>query len=105
MIIKNPGLANMIVEDVFAKLAEIEAEQDGGFRHKDCRKEAAKAIINLAFDAIKQAADEDNTVIISNFGKFQKRHRASRKSRNPLTGEAIQTEEKDIIAFTPNFKF
>ena len=47
MIIKNPGLANMIVEDVFAKLAEIEAEQDGGFRHKDCRKRPQKLLLIL----------------------------------------------------------
>lgn len=101
MIIKGSGLASMIAEDVFEKLMEMDQE----LNRKTGRKEAAKVIIDLVFGAIKQATDEGNTVVISDFGKFKKKHRASRKSRNPLTGETIQTEEKDVIAFTPNFKF
>ena len=101
MIIKGSGLAGMIAEDVFEKLMEMDQE----LNRKTGRKEAAKVIVDLVFSAIKQAADEGNTVVISDFGKFKKKHRASRKSRNPLTGETIQTEEKDVIAFTPNFKF
>lgn len=101
MIIKGSGLASMIAEDVFEKLMEMDQE----LNRKTGRKEAAKVIVDLVFSAIKQAADDGNTVVISDFGKFKKKHRASRKSRNPLTGETIQTEEKDVIAFTPNFKF
>lgn len=51
------------------------------------------------FEAINQACDAGEPVIIRGFGSFKKKIRAARQGRNPQTGEAISIAEKSVITF------
>lgn len=51
------------------------------------------------FEAIGQACDAGEPVVIRGFGSFKKTVRAARQGRNPQTGEAISIAEKSVITF------
>jgi integration host factor subunit alpha len=62
------------------------------------RREAA-AIIESAFELMKEALAAGEPVTISSFGKFSTRQRRERRGRNPHTGEAITIPARKIVTF------
>jgi DNA-binding protein HU-beta len=55
------------------------------------------ALISTIFDEL----EKDGNVVIKNFGKFEKIHKAERTGRNPSTGEKITIPAKDVPRFVP----
>ena len=60
-----------------------------------------KEIVQKTFDAIVEALVAEHRVELRNFGIFEVKRRASRKARNPRTGEKVLVPEKYVVTFTP----
>jgi len=67
-----------------------------GTTHQD-----ALRIIQETLDSIIETLLETGRVELRNFGVFEVKHRASRKARNPKTGEVVDAKEKHVVTFKP----
>jgi len=56
-------------------------------------------IVNSLFDTIQAALEDQEKVQIIGFGTFETRDRASRKGRNPQTGESLVIPARTVPAF------
>lgn len=59
----------------------------------------ADRVIECFTEAIGDALAAGHRVELRGFGVFESRHRGPRPSRNPKTGEALQTQEKHVPFF------
>ena len=64
------------------------------------QKQAADALTAFQTIIVEALKDGEN-VQVTGFGTFEVRTRASRQSRNPRTGEAVEIPEKKAPAFKP----
>lgn len=64
------------------------------------KKDATQAV-EAVFETITEALRAGDKVQLIGFGNFEVRKRASRKGRNPQTGEEIQIAESKVPAFKP----
>ncbi|WP_184403541.1 HU family DNA-binding protein [Geomicrobium halophilum] len=64
------------------------------------KKEASKAVDSV-FDNITETLKDGNKVQLVGFGSFEVRERASRKGRNPQTGDEIEIPATKNPAFRP----
>ncbi len=62
-------------------------------------KTDAEEIIRTTFDAIADTLKKGEEVKIANFGSFEKKVRAARTGRNPITGETISIPETNQVGF------
>lgn len=62
----------------------------------------AKSLFDGFIDTIVEAMENDDKVVISNFGVFQMKRRAPRTGRNPHTGQAVPIPERYVISFKPS---
>ena len=53
---------------------------------------------------IGEALKSGETVKLQGFGSFQVRQRATRRARNPLTGEVLTVSERRVAFFAPSEK-
>ena len=60
-----------------------------------------KEIVQKTFDAIVEALVEEGRIELRNFGVFEVKKRASRKARNPRTGQRVDVPEKWVVTFKP----
>jgi integration host factor subunit beta len=60
-----------------------------------------KEIVQKTFDAIVETLVEDGRIELRNFGVFEVKKRASRKARNPRTGQRVDVPEKYVVTFKP----
>lgn len=60
-----------------------------------------KEIVQKTFDAIVEALVDEGRIELRNFGVFEVKKRASRKARNPRTGERVDVPEKWVVTFKP----
>lgn len=60
-------------------------------------REAVAALLNGVRDALKRG----EKVVVTGFGTFSVRKRASRPGRNPKTGEKITIQARKAPGFTP----
>jgi len=60
-----------------------------------------KQVVQMTFDAIIDALQEDGRIELRNFGVFEVRRRAARKARNPRTGTEVEVPAKNIVTFKP----
>jgi integration host factor subunit beta len=60
-----------------------------------------KEIVQKTFDAIVRTLVEDRRIELRNFGVFEVKRRASRKARNPRTGDKVFVPEKFVVTFKP----
>lgn len=60
-----------------------------------------KEIVQKTFDAIVDALVAEHRIELRNFGVFEVKRRASRKARNPRTGEKVLVPAKYVVTFTP----
>lgn len=61
---------------------------------------ASKDSVNVIFATISEALKRGEKVVITGFGTFMVRKRASRKGRNPQTGAEIQIPATKTPGFT-----
>ena len=64
-------------------------------------KKAVQSIIDATFVEIRKAIKKEDKFLFPGFGTFAKKKRASRKGRNPQTGEAITIKARTTVTFKP----
>ena len=62
-------------------------------------KKQAALVVESIFDEILAETLAGNKVRIPGFGTFALKHKEARTARNPATGETIDVEAKDVLAF------
>ena len=62
-------------------------------------KADAQRALEALLDTVGTALSRGQSVQITGFGTFERRHRAARKARNPQTGEEIDVPATDVPAF------
>ena len=75
--------------DLYARLSEKE---------KIVGKDA-KLIVDLLFDAMKEALEKGERIEIRGFGSFMVRNYGNYKGRNPKTGQAVDVPPKKVPFF------
>ena len=63
-------------------------------------KKAAFEAVNAIFGNIRESLSKGDKVVISGFGTFKVRTRATRSGRNPQTGESIKIPSHKLPGFT-----
>jgi len=63
-------------------------------------KKAAFEAVNAVFVNIRDSLSKGDKVVISGFGTFKVRNRATRTGRNPQTGSAIKIAGHKLPGFT-----
>ena len=79
---------------VKSKLLKQLSENDPNFLKKDLEK-----FINIILNDIKQTLKRGDRVELRGFGIFSTNTQKARISRNPKTGEKVNTPEKKTIHF------
>ena len=62
-------------------------------------KRETAAMVDEAFELLRVALAEGDSVLISGFGKFSVRKRKAHKGRNPKTGETIILPARKVVTF------
>ena len=65
------------------------------------KKESAE-IVETVFDLIKDTLEEGEKIKIAGFGNFVVKEKATRRGRNPQTGEEIEISARRILTFKPS---
>jgi integration host factor subunit beta len=60
-----------------------------------------KDIVQRTFEAIIQTLVTEGRIELRNFGVFEVKRRASRRARNPRTGEKLITPARNVVSFKP----
>jgi len=60
-----------------------------------------KQVVQMTFDAVVGALQEEGRIELRNFGVFEVKQRAARKARNPRTGTEVEVPAKKIVTFKP----
>ena len=68
-----------------------------GYSPKDTQKLAGNLI-----DAMGDAFQEDNSVLVPNFGVFETKKKMERIMVNPATGQRMLVPPKLVLSFKPN---
>jgi nucleoid DNA-binding protein len=63
-------------------------------------KKAATESVNAVFANVREALSKGDKVVITGFGTFKVRSRATRTGRNPQTGSAIKIAGHKLPGFT-----
>ena len=78
-----------------SQLVEHVANEIGGSRA------AADRAVKAVLDAIAEGVKTEGSVSITGFGTFTRKSRASRRGRNPRTGEEMQIPASVTVGFKP----
>ena len=68
-----------------------------GFNAKDTQK-----LVNNLIDAMGDAFQDDNSVMVANFGVFETKKKMERIMVNPSTGQRMLVPPKLVLNFKPN---
>ena len=60
-----------------------------------------KRVVQRTLDHLVGALKEGKTIELRNFGVFKVRQRASRRGRNPKTGQEVPVPPKRVVVFKP----
>jgi integration host factor subunit alpha len=77
-----------LVEDIYLKT---------GFS----KKESAE-IVEMVFDLMKTTLEGGEKIKLAGFGNFVVKEKATRKGRNPQTGDEIEISSRRILTFKPS---
>lgn len=80
-----------------ADIVDRICEQVGGFSKKD-----AADVVDLVFNAMKDALVDGDKIKISGFGNFVVREKGPRPGRNPQTGDEIMIDAHKALTFRPS---
>ena len=86
--------------DVVAKETELTKKDTGKIINT-----TMETIMNYLGQEAKKPEEERDKVQIIGFGTFEARNRASKKGRNPQTGEEITIPERKVPFFKPGKTF
>ena len=64
----------------------------------------AKEMVELFFEEIRSALENNEQVKLSGFGNFDLRDKKERPGRNPKTGEEIPISARRVVTFRPGQK-
>ena len=67
-------------------------------------KREAKELVELFFEEIRFALENNEPVKLSGFGNFELRDKSQRPGRNPKTGEEIPISARRVVTFKPGQK-
>jgi len=65
------------------------------------KKESAE-IVEMVFDLIKNTLETGDKIKIAGFGNFVVKEKATRRGRNPQTGDEIEISSRRILSFKPS---
>lgn len=65
-------------------------------------KRQAASVVEQVFDSILRCFEKGEDVKIVGFGHFRIRKKASRRGRNPQTGESIEITARRVLTFKPS---
>ncbi|MFA5701837.1 MAG: integration host factor subunit alpha [Desulfuromonas sp.] len=65
------------------------------------KKESAE-IVEAVFELMKQTLERGDKIKIAGFGNFEVKQKATRRGRNPQTGEEIEISARKILTFKPS---
>ncbi len=68
-----------------------------GYSAKDTQR-----LVNNVIDAMGDAFQADNAVMVSNFGVFETKKKMERVMVNPSTGQRMLVPPKLVLTFKPN---
>ncbi len=60
-----------------------------------------KRVVQRTLDHLVESLKAGQTVELRNFGVFKVRQRASRRGRNPKTGQEVPVPPKRVVVFKP----
>lgn len=67
-------------------------------------RDAARSLVELFFEEIRQALERGEPVKLSGFGNFDLREKSQRPGRNPKTGEVATVSARRVVTFRPGDK-
>lgn len=65
------------------------------------KKESAD-IVEMVFDLMKETLQNGEKIKIAGFGNFVVKDKATRRGRNPQTGDEIKISSRRILTFKPS---
>jgi integration host factor subunit alpha len=65
-------------------------------------KKEAGDIVERVFELMKSTLENGEKIKIAGFGNFAVQSKATRRGRNPQTGEAIEISSRKILTFKPS---
>ena len=74
------------------------------FEELGLNKREAKEMVEMFFEEIRRALEDNMPVKLSGFGNFDLRDKSERPGRNPKTGEEIPITARRVVTFRPGQK-
>ncbi|MCH8544703.1 MAG: integration host factor subunit alpha [Alcanivorax sp.] len=74
------------------------------FTELGLNKREAKEMVEMFFEEIRHALENNIQVKLSGFGNFDLRDKSERPGRNPKTGEEIPITARRVVTFRPGQK-
>jgi integration host factor subunit alpha len=65
-------------------------------------KKESSEFVDRVFDVVKSTLEAGENIKISGFGNFEVKDKASRRGRNPQTGEVIEITPRRVLTFKPS---
>jgi integration host factor subunit alpha len=65
-------------------------------------KKESSELLERVFDVVKSTLETGEDIKISGFGNFEVKDKASRRGRNPKTGEVIEITPRRVLTFKPS---
>ncbi|WP_225072241.1 integration host factor subunit alpha [Desulfuromonas sp. CSMB_57] len=65
------------------------------------KKESAD-IVEMVFDLMKDTLEQGEKIKLAGFGNFVVKQKATRRGRNPQTGDEIEISSRRILTFKPS---
>ena len=62
-------------------------------------KQKSEVLVERIFELIKESLQSGDDVLVSGFGRFCAKKKASRKGRNPATGEDLPLDARTVVTF------
>lgn len=74
------------------------------FEELGLNKREAKELVEVFFEEVRIALEQNHEVKLSGFGNFILRDKNQRLGRNPKTGEEIPISARRVVTFRPGQK-
>ncbi len=65
-------------------------------------KKESSDIVEMVFDLMKSTLENGEKIKLAGFGNFVVKQKATRRGRNPQTGEEIEISSRNILTFKPS---
>lgn len=65
-------------------------------------KKESSDIVEMVFNLMKSTLENGEKIKLAGFGNFVVKQKATRRGRNPQTGEEIEISSRNILTFKPS---